>query len=255
MLGYHGADLSEADKIEAIRNSAKSASPLAKRYFDESDKEKESLFQTMINLKKSAGSDQQALEFSKNAANKAEQVGALGVEIMDDKLFPHNEKSIETLSEAKSEAGSLVRIELTEDLRVSDLSMGYRNQELEWGEYKEDGDCCVSGYDETDNIVDCTSEVKPAKVLDSSSPTYRGSLVRMAEQDVSGLDEGSVTIEYIPKSHVRNVRHSWLRHLCCAVNESGKNRNRSGRSRLVAVREYFRRKTQRLSRWLYTIAD
>ena len=253
-MGYHGADLSEADKIETIRNAGNIISPRTKRYFDESDNEDESFYQTMINLKKSIGSDHHIVDYSKNSADKTEQMRSLGVKAVVENLHPHHEtEGTEAQCETKSETDSLVQIEFIDDLRVSDLSVGDRERQSE-SEWKDDGrwDDSVR-YDETDNAPNSTSYKKAVKDLNSSSPKKRVSIARISENAV-GVDEGNAAIEYAPKSHIGNVRPKWFRVLCCGTSDR-EVISRDGRLRFNAVREYFRTMTGRFSQWLRALAE
>ena len=254
-MGYHGADLSEADKIETIRNAANSISPRTKRYFEESDDENESFYQTIINLKKSISPDHHIADYSKDLADNTEQLRGLGARAVVENLYPHHEtKSTDAQCETKSETESLVQLEFTDDLRVSDLSVGDRDQQLEseWGDDGNWGDAVRC--DETDYIPNSTSYKKAVKNLNSSSPKKRVSIARISEAvgvDISVVDESNTAIEYTPKSHIGNARQNWLRFLCCGTSDRGVRRGHNGRSRFRAVREYFRTITERFSQWFH----
>ena len=246
LLGYHGADLSEADQIEAIRNTVDGSSPLAKRFFDESDNENEHFFETMINRKKPAGWD---LDYPKNPADKADQYGGLDVKGIVEKLHPNHEKIDRG---TKSETESLASVELTDDLRVSDLSGGYVNQqfEKEWGE--------SVGYDETDNMPDFEPLKKLGKVLNTDDATQSAAVDHISGDvglDTSAVDEGSEILEYMPKSHITVAHQRWSRFLCCGPSEErGRTRSSHNRSRFTSVRGYFRTISTRVSNWFHALA-
>lgn len=250
-MGYHGADLSEAEKIDVIRNAMSSTSiardaaitpqdsPLAKRYFDESDNEDDSYTRTMINLKKSIGMDHQVIEDgSKCLVDDKERLRNLSVKAITEKLYPNANNNIESHCDAKSDTESLVPIELTDDLRVSDLSVENRERILEWQEDTAD----VVGCDETDNMQETKSNGRSRNDVNESSPVAR---VRRDPNalsvgfDLSAIQERDISIEYTPKSHINTTRQSWFRFMCCGMRSREKGRRRE-RSRMSALREYFR---------------
>ena len=248
LLGYHGADLSEADQIEAIRDTTAGSSPLAKRFFDESDNENEHFFETMINRKKHAGLGPNMIDCPRNPADKDAQFGGLDVKGIVEKMYPNHEK---TDRDTKSETESLVSIEMTDDLRVSDLSGGYANQqfEKEWEE--------SVGYDETDNVPDFEPLKKLGRVLNTDDPRQSVSVDQIREDvglDASAVDEGSEILEYMPKSHITVTHQRWFRFFCCGPSdERRRTRSNHNRSRFTSVREYFRTISTRMSNWFHAL--
>ena len=266
-MGYHGADLSEADKIDVIRNAMNCSSiaretaitpndsPLAKRYFDDSCNQDDALLQTMINLKKSIGFDHHILDGPKNLAENTEQLRSLGVKAITEKLYPnHPNNKIEIGCDAENEP--LLLIDTTDDLRVSDLSVGIGERHLNSQHVTDDIDGNYDesdGHDETDDI----QNAMPSCVAETSSPKQRLKIAPNTEIvgcDLSAQEEDNVTIEYMPRSHINTTRRNWFRFLCCGAGSRGRRRSHR-RWRLGVVRNYLRMIRGRFSQWFNTTVE
>lgn len=199
----------------------------------------------MISLKKTIGLDHHVLEGPKSLADNTERLRTLGVKAITEKLYPNHANSSPDIP--KSDTDSLVPIELTEDLRVSDLSMA--NHEG----IRESGDDESIGHDETDN----TQENNVGHLNPSGSPKVENDAKAVSSLHVGfdlPADEGNASIEYMPQSHLSTPRRSWFNLMCCGV--AGRRRERKHRKpKVSAVRQSCRSIAQRFSQWFNRSAE
>eukprot|EP00795_Rhopilema_esculentum_P001812 gene1811-16302_t len=263
LLSYHGADLAEIDKVGDVRSAKSIASflrggsetlstpqdsPASKRYFEEHCNDDDPYLRTMVQLKKSLALDHEVLDGPKCHVENMEGLREVTVRAVAEKLFPKHKETIvepENTEEKTLETQSLVPLEITGDIAMSDLCEGERVKSS-IGVNGEDT-IMEQEVDEVDGNKTTESDQEPlssAGILSNESLSQMQAIGNVAF-DSSAIDEDVNSIHYTPKSFMRPSESRWTKYLCCNSKASSRKFEKDSRR----SRGWLRVMLERISQW------